>query len=417
MVAGVRPRGGIRTYVGVISLATVGVTLGIQAVSPALPELQRVLGLDNSEVGWIVTAYVLPGVVLTVPMGMLGDALGRRLLFCLALITYGVAAIVQGAIESYPVLLAMRVVQGTSFAAAMPLTITLIGDAFEGSQRIGALAARNAVLTGSEVVLPLGGALLAAFSWRAPLLVQAATIPLALAALAILGESGATSGSRRKYARDLLRLLRGQHGMIAVLVTAFSRYLFKFVMLAYLPLLLVNERDASLTQVGIVVSFTSLVAVVTTVRVPALIRRIPPSGAAIGSVVALAISTGAFSAVPDWRWALLVAAIYGIGDGAIAVLQDTYAIHTSRAHLRAGMVSISQTVRNLGKFVAPLAMTALVALSSLEIAFIVMAAVGLAIAPVMLPLRGMDRELQATDIDASAESGRVVAAGESRAYE
>lgn len=417
MPGAVPKRVGARTYVAVISLASVGVTLGIQTVSPALPELQRVFDLSNSQIGWIVTAYVLPGVVLTVPMGILGDALGRRLLFCIALIVYGLAAIVQGTIAGYPLLLAMRVVQGACFAAAMPMTITLLGDAFDGSQRIRALAGRNATLTLSEVVLPLAGALLASLSWRAPLLVQAATIPLALLCLVVLREHRTTAGSKRKYARDLLRVLRRQAGMVAVLLVAFSRYLFKFVMLAFLPILLVNERGASLTQVGVVVSFTSLVAVGTTLRVPALIRRIPPSLAAMGSVVALAISTGAFAFVPDWRWALLAAATSGVGDGIIAVLQDTYAIHTSQSHVRAGMVSVSQTARNLGKFVGPLAMTAIVAVSSVEVAFVVMAVAGLTMAPLMLPLRAMDPELQAPDYDASAETERVVGSGESPAYE
>jgi ACDE family multidrug resistance protein len=393
----------MRTYVAIISLASVGVTLGVQAVSPALPEIKRVFELSNSQVGWIVTTYVLPGVVLTVPMGVLGDAIGRRRLFSIALVAYGLAAIVQGAVGNYPLLLAMRTVQGACFAAAMPLTITLLGDAFSGARRIRALAGRNAVLTCSEVVLPLGGALLGAFSWRAPLFVQAITIPLALYSFRILEEHQVRSRAKRTYARDLLHVLRRQQGMFAVLLTAFSRYFYKLLLLAYLPVLLVSERNASLTQVGIVVSFGSLVAVITTTRVPAMIQRIPPSAGATGSIVILSLSTAAFSITSDWRWALLVAAAYGVGDGIIAVLQDTYAIHTSRSHVRAGMVSISQTARNLGKLVSPLAMTAIVAVSSVRVGFLVMAALGLLMAPVLLQLRSMDSELQATEYDRAAE--------------
>lgn len=411
-----RRRVGIRTYIAVISLASVGVTLGVQAISPALPEIKHVFELSDSQVGWVVTTYVLPGVVLTVPMGVLGDAVGRRLLFVVALIVYGLAAILQGLVASYPFLLAMRAVQGTCFAAAMPLTITLLGDAFSGGQRVRALAGRNAVLTSSEVILPTGGALLGALSWRAPLFVQAVTIPLAVYAFLILEERQDGVRQRRTYARDLLSVLRSQHGMFAVLLTAFSRYFFKLVVLAFLPVMLVSETGATLAQVGIVISFASLIAVITTAVMPALIRRIPPSASATSSIVFLALSTAAFAIVPDWRWALVAAVAYGVGDGQIAVLQDTYAIHTARAHIRAGMVSISQTARNLGKFVGPLAMTAVVAASSVRVGFLFIAASGLLMAPVMLQLRTMDRELQAGD-GGETEPTRAMRESEEVPYE
>lgn len=392
-----RRRAGLKTFVAVVSLGSVGITLAVQAVSPALPELQRVLGLNNAEIGWFTTAYVLPGALLTVPMGILGDVIGRRLLFCSALAIYGLVGMIEATTLNYPLLLLMRTVQGACFAAVMPLTITIVGEAFSGPQRIKALAGRNAILTGSEVVLPLVGALLAAISWRAPLLVQTVTIPLAIYSFVIMEERRTASVSRQRYTRDLVGVLRAQPGMFAVLLSSFCRFFFKFVMLAYLPVLLVNQRNSSLAEVGIVISLTSLVAVIAAWRVPAAITKLRPSIVVLGSVLALAVTTGAFTLVPDWRWALVVAAIYGVGDGALSVLLDTYAIHTAQSHVRAGMVSVSQMARNVGKLVAPLAMTAIIAVSSVEVAFIFMGAVGLLVAPLILPLRTMDDELQSPD--------------------
>jgi MFS family permease len=389
---------GPRTFVAIVSLGSVGVTLAVQAVSPALPELQRVLGLSNADVGWFTTAYVLPGVILTVPMGILGDVIGKRLLFCSALIIYGAVGVIQSTATSYPLLLSLRAVQGACFAAGMSLTITIIGEAFTGPDRIRALAGRNAILTGSEVVLPLAGALLAAASWRAPLAVQAVTIPLAIYSYFILDERRAPSIRGQKYARDLIVVLRSQPGMFAVLFSSFSRFVFKFVMYAYLPILLVNEENASLTQVGAVISLTSLVAALTATRVPAVIRKAPPSLVVGASVVGLGVCTAAFSFLPDWKWAIGVGAIYGIGDGALSVLLDTYAIHTARSHVRAGMVSVSQAARNLGKLTSPLAMTVLIAVSSVDVAFKIIGLVGVLLAPLTLPLRAMDTELQSADL-------------------
>jgi sugar phosphate permease len=68
-------------------------------------------------------------------------------------------------------------------------------------------------------------------------------------------------------------------------------------------------------------------------------------------------------------------------------------------------VSVSQMARNVGKLVAPLAMTAIIAVSSVEAAFIFMGAIGLLVAPLILPLRTMDDELQS--LDAHSDVGGV----------
>jgi MFS family permease len=396
----------MRTYVLVLSLASVGVTLAVQAASPALPAIQSALGIDDADIGWFTTAYVLPGVLLTVPMGILADKIGRRLLFCVALCVYGAAALVQAAASSYSLLLMMRVLQGASFAAAMPLTITFIGERFRGKERLNAVAGRNAILTASEVVLPLAGAFLAAVTWRATLAVQAVTIPLAISSFLIL-EEHQSAPERRSYIRDLSSVLRSQHGMFAVLMTGFIRFIFKFVIYAYLPILLVNKRGASITQAGIVVSISALVAAITATRVPSTIRSIRPSTALISAVILLAGGTAALGVAPDWVWALPAAAVYGVGDGVLSVLQDTYVIHVAQAHVAAGIVSVSQTARNFGKFVAPLAMTVLVAITSLEVAFFTMAFVGTALVPLFLPLRTLDFDFHSPDADTTTNGLRA----------
>lgn len=400
-------RVGVRSYIAIISLGAISVTLAIQAVSPGVPELQRVFHLSNTDIGWFTTAYVLPGALLTVPLGFVGDHIGRRRLFCIALTIYGLAGIVQGTTSSYPLILTMRVFQGACFAAGMPLSITLIGEAFSGHARIRALSGRNAILNASEVVLPLVGAFLASLTWRAPLLFQSVALLLAVAAFMVIEEHETQSGGKRQYALELLRVIRTQRGMFAVLLSAASRFLFKFVMYGWLPLLLVTQKDASLTQAGLVISTTALVAVVMATRVPWLVRKMRPSILVMGSVVVLAVTTAIFSATGTWVFALGVGAVYGIGDGVLSVLIDTYAIHTSRSQVRAGMVSVSQMVRNLGKLSSPILMTAMVAVSSLEVAFVVMGVIGVGIVPLMLPLRRMDAELQASDTDLDARAATV----------
>jgi MFS transporter, ACDE family, multidrug resistance protein len=321
-------------------------------------------------------------VVLTLPLGFLADAVGRRSMFCSTLFIYGVAGVMQGLFTSYPILLALRGVQGACFGALMPLTITLIGDEFSAEQRSGAIAGRQAILTASEVVLPIAGALLAALSWKAPFLVQGINVPLAGLGLWLLGSHGGSVVTKpKKYTRDLIQVLREQRGMIAVLLTGFARFLFKLSILAFLPLILVNQRSATLVQVGIVISGAHLVAAVVAAQVPRLMERIPPSRLVMVSIVSIGLAMVGFAVAPRWQIALAVGVLYGLGDGVLSVLQDSYAIQTARQHVRAGMISVSQTARNLGKLLSPLVMTAVVAVTSVATAFVVMAVAAVLILP------------------------------------
>lgn len=395
-------------YIATLSLASVGVTIGTRAISPALPELQRVLDLSNGQIGWIVSVYVLPGVILAVPMGILAEVVGKRRLFSTALIAYGLAGLVQGIFMSYPLLLIMRAIQGICFSAAMPLTITLLGDSFSGRERVRAIAARSTVLTSGAVVLPIGGALLAEVSWRAPLLLQMVTIPIGLHAFRIVEGGKVLLGAKGRYAHDLYKVLREQPGMFAVMLTAFIRYFFNFSLLAYLPIMLVNHRGTSLTEVGLVISLLYLAAVISTTVAPALLRRTPASVVAIVSVAAMGTLTAAFSVVPGWKWALVVGLMFGVADGIFVVLQDAYTIHTAQSHVRAGVVSVSQTIRNLGKLAGPLAMSLIAAVSSIKAAFIVVAILGMVTLPLLLPLRRMDQELRHPNLDSTADGAPVV---------
>lgn len=138
-----------------------------------------------------------------------------------------------------------------------------------------------------------------------------------------------------------------------------------------------------------------------------MVRRTRPSTLVIGSIVALALPTAMFTIVGAWQWALAVGALYGVGDGILSVLVDSYAIHTSHSHVRAGMVSVSQMARNLGKLTSPILMTAIVAVSSLEIAFVAMGLIGLGIVPLMLPLRRMDADLGGADSEPAPHTAAV----------
>jgi MFS transporter, ACDE family, multidrug resistance protein len=391
----VRPRRATLTLAAAAAGATV---FGAQGISPALPAVQAAFGINDTQVGLITAAYMLPGVLLALPLGYLADRLGRRIVFSSMALLYGFAGAAQALAPSFNLLLGLRVLQGIGFAALMPLSVTLIADAYEGTEQVRAQASRQVSMTVSELVLPLVGATLGGLSWRAPLAAQGLLIPLAFVGFAVLDDSRAGMSGKRAYASELgvgVRL----PGMPAVLLAGFLRFWCKFALVAYLPTMLVQRHGASLTQAAIVLSVASGVAAAINFLVVRAVRTVPGSMLLIASVLGSGLSLVLFSLVQSWQIAVAVAIFFGISDGTLQVLQNAFVAIAAPERVRGGLIAISAMTRNGGKLVAPLAVGALILVVSPAVAF---AAVGIStwlVVPALRPLRSLDGLLRPNDPD------------------
>jgi ACDE family multidrug resistance protein len=385
----------VRARLAVVAGASIGLVMAVQGVLPALPALQDEFGFGNEETGLFTLVYVLPGVFLTIPMSVAGSILSPRTVLALSLIVYGVTGAAQAWCGSYEAMLALRLVQGICFAAAMPLTLALIGDVYDGpAGQVRAVAIRQTTITVGEFALPLLGAALAVASWRAPLLVQVVMVPLGLLALWVLEPRSGDRAPELSGARRLWRAVFRRRGPAAVvMLLSFGRFLFKFSYIAYVPILLVEEFGASVFQAGLVVSVASGLTGLTASRMPALLRRAAPSQLAALAAAAIGASLLALAVVHDWRVALATAVLFGLGDGVLIVLQDLYVTRLWEPAVRPGAASFSQTARNLGKLASPLAMTAFIVVASVPAAFALMAAIAAAMVPLFAWLRTIDPQL------------------------
>jgi MFS family permease len=387
-----------RATLTLAAVAAAATVFGAQGISPALPAVQRALGISDTQVGLITAAYMLPGVLLAIPLGYLADRLGRRIVFSSMALLYGVAGAAQAFAPSFDLLLGLRVLQGVGFAALMPLSVTLIADAYQGSEQVRAQASRQVSMTVSELVLPLVGATLAGLSWRAPLAAQGLLVPLALVGFAVLDDNRSGMDGKRAYASELGVAVR-LPGMPAVLLAGFLRFWCKFALVAYLPTMLVERHGASLTQAALVLSVASGVAAAINFGVVRALRTVSGSLLLTASVLGVGLSLVLFSLVPTWQLALVVAIAFGISDGTLQVLQNAFVAIAAPERVRGGLIAVSAMTRNGGKLVAPLAVGALILVVSPAVAF---AAVGIStwiLVPALRPLRQLDRLLRPNEPD------------------
>jgi EmrB/QacA subfamily drug resistance transporter len=145
--------------------------LDVSIVNVALPSMQHGLGASPQGIQWVVSGYALTFGLTLVAGGRLGDLLGRRRMFLIALTGFVVTSAAAGAAPNEALLVTARLVQGLAAGMLTPQNSGLIQDLFRGAERgraFGMLGATIGISTAAGPVI--GGLILAAFGdqegWR-----------------------------------------------------------------------------------------------------------------------------------------------------------------------------------------------------------------------------------------------------------
>ena len=173
------PRGGALILLAV-GLAQVLVTLDYFALSVALPQMARDLGVSTTDLQWAMTGYLLSFAALLVAGGRIGDILGRRRALLAGVAVFGLASLACGLAGDEVVLVAARVAQGVGAAVLFPTSMAVVSQSFDEDTRPRAIGIVVAVSTLGTALGPLvGGVLTDALDWRWVFFVN---VPFALAA-------------------------------------------------------------------------------------------------------------------------------------------------------------------------------------------------------------------------------------------
>jgi EmrB/QacA subfamily drug resistance transporter len=144
------------------------VFLDATVVNVALPAISDDLNAGLADQQWVVEAYSLATVALLLVGGALGDQFGRRRIFTIGLIGFGITSILCALAPSSTMLIAARGLQGLTGALLVPGSLAIIAATFEGADRGKAVGTWTAWTGIATVVGPAGGgALVEAISWRA----------------------------------------------------------------------------------------------------------------------------------------------------------------------------------------------------------------------------------------------------------
>jgi EmrB/QacA subfamily drug resistance transporter len=130
---------------------------------------------------YVYNGYLLALSALLILAGALSDYYGRRRMYAIGLIGFGVISGLCGLSPNFEVLIVLRILQGAVGALLVPASLALINTHFEGEERGRAFGVWAAASSATTLLGPLvGGLLVDSVSWRAVFLIN---VPICLFAL------------------------------------------------------------------------------------------------------------------------------------------------------------------------------------------------------------------------------------------
>lgn len=153
----------------ILFLLFVGVFMGaldMGIVGPALPAIQTYFGMNERILSWIFTIYILFYIIGTPLMAKLSDIYGRKFIYILDIILFGIGSYITISSFSFEMLLIGRAIQGMGAGGIFPVANAYIGDIFPPEKRGGALGILSSVWGLSFVLGPILGGLLLNYTWQ-----------------------------------------------------------------------------------------------------------------------------------------------------------------------------------------------------------------------------------------------------------
>jgi EmrB/QacA subfamily drug resistance transporter len=160
------------------------VSLDNTIVNLALPSIQRDLDASVSALQWTIDAYTLTIACLLMLSGATADRVGRRRVFQIGLVLFGLGSLLCSVAPNVGSLIAFRALQAVGGSMLNPVAMSIITNTFTDRQeRARAIGVWGAVIGVSMSLGPvLGGVLVDSVGWRSIFWVN---VPVVVAAVVL----------------------------------------------------------------------------------------------------------------------------------------------------------------------------------------------------------------------------------------
>lgn len=177
-----------------VCIALMAVIASVSGLNVAQPMLAMEFDISQNTVLWIINIYTLTLASLLLPLGAVGDRIGRKKVLLAGLVIFGIASALSGVSANAGIMLASRLLTGIGAALIMPVTLAVITSTFPQEERSKAIGIWTGVAGGGGILgMYLSALLVDVASWRWLFL-----LPVVLAAVSIIMTTRFVPDSKEK---------------------------------------------------------------------------------------------------------------------------------------------------------------------------------------------------------------------------
>jgi MFS family permease len=331
-----------------ISVLTI---LAASIIAPALPEIAHVFSdVPGSDLlSKLVLSLPAIFIAMSAPVaGRIIDKHGRLKYLFAALVVYTISGTSAYYLNNIYLILVGRAILGLSIGTIMTITITLIGDYFEGEERKKFIGLQSAFIGFSGIIFLAGGGVLADINWRVPFLMYLFALLLVPLVAKYLIEPDRISTNLEVSKFKAGKLLR------IVFATAITYMILFYIVPTQLPFLLKEYGYESNSVAGTMLSVNAVGMVISALLYSKLKSRFSfASSTSIGFFL-MAAGLMSISFSNTFAMVLISMLVTGFGIGVLMPNINLWAIELTKPAQRGKTMGILTMCMFLGQFLSPI---------------------------------------------------------------
>lgn len=239
------------------------VAVGFGIIAPTIPLFAKSFGVNNAQVGSIISAFAFARFASGLFSGKLVDKFGERLVYTVGVGFVAISSFAAAFSQSYEQLLTYRAAGGLGSSMFSVAAGSIILRATDDSKRARAQSLYNSSFLVGMMAGPVIGGFLTAISLRAPLLVYGVLLIVSSAAGGFLLRNSVLAArpteKKAKEAESIREALTSKPYVIALIISFCSASILFGMSRSILPLFMVEEMKSTAGYLGLGFTISSII--------------------------------------------------------------------------------------------------------------------------------------------------------------
>jgi len=344
--------------------------------TPVLPLFALSLDASPAEIGWIVVASTIPGILVSYPAGALSDHLGKRRVLLASLFVFASAPFLYLVIETAWQLMAVRFYHGFATAIFGTVASAAIAERYSTDRAARLSTYSSVTIVGRSIAPFLGGTLISLASFGAVYLACAVSGVLALAAGLLLRDGTPPPAQKLELPHfwASLRTVLRDRGIMLVSAVEAAQYLVFGAIEAFLALFAASLGIPA-WQIGVILGVQLVSIVFAKPLMGRVSDRVGRRKVIIPGLVIGAASVVLLPYAPSFIGLSVLSLVFGLGFATVTSSTAALVADLTRDGRYGSSMGVLRTVMDVGQSIGPVLTGWMVGVAGYGSAFTLLSAI------------------------------------------